>query len=98
MQRAGDEDRVGEKRKTGLGQSRKWPILNQPERIQRGWHRRGVVVVALCAAAVVLTAIVEPKMVTTEFALGLAVVAAVGYLLCWMVGWTLAGFLRGRDE
>jgi hypothetical protein len=88
---------VGEQRKTGLGRSRKWPILTQPERIQRGWRRRGVVVVALCAAVVALTAIGEPRMVTTEFALGLAVVAAVGYLL-WMVGWTLAGFLRGRDE
>ena len=89
---------MGEKRKTGLGQARKWPILTQPERVQRGWRRLGVVVVALCAAAVVLTAIGEPKMVTTEFAMGLAVVAGVGYPLCWMIGWTLAGFLRGRDE
>ena len=89
---------MGEKRKTGLGQSRKWPILTKAERIQRGWRRLGVVVVAVCAAAVVLTAMGAPRATTAEVALGLAVVAGVGYPLCWMVGWTIAGFLRGRDE
>jgi hypothetical protein len=95
LQHAGDEDRVGDERKTGLGKSRKWgPILTKPERIQRGWHRLGVFIVFLCSALYAL----GPGQSLSKFAVGMAVLAGVGYPLFWIIGWTIAGFHRGRDD
>ena len=86
---------MGDERKTGLGKSRKWgPILTKPERIQRGWRRLGVFIVFLCPILFALKS--GPSL--AEFAVAVAVVAGVGYPLFWIIGWTIAGFHRGRGD
>jgi hypothetical protein len=66
------------------------------ERIQRGFTRIGVFFVACCV--LYLGAMLLGGLPPLEYVLQPIIVAAVGFIVFWMIGWVISGFFRGANE